>query len=117
MIINKTKKKKIADDYIECSSILSQVRGMMFRKNVIPLVFIFFKERKINLHSFFCKEMDLVFLNSKFKVVEIKENWKPFSFYFSKKKARILIELPSGAVSKNKLSVGNLVIINPRSIR
>lgn len=108
MIINKTKKRKIADSYIECSSILSQIRGMMFRK-VIPLVFIFSKERRVNLHSFFCKEMDLVFLDSKYKVIELKKNWKPFSFYFSKKRARILLELPVGSI--DKIALGDLITI------
>lgn len=97
MIINRTKKRKIADSYIECSSILSQIRGMMFRDKVIPLVFIFSKERRLRLHSFFCKEMDLVFLDANYKVVEVKKNWKPFSFYVSKKKAKVLIELPIGS--------------------
>ena len=109
MIINKTKKRKIAADYFECSSFLSQVRGMMFRKKVIPLVFMFSRERRINLHSFFCKEMDLVFLDDNHKVVEMKKNWKPFSFYSSKKKARILLELPVGSIKGIKL--GDLISI------
>ena len=118
MIINKTNKKKIAGRYLECSSILSQIRGMMFRKKVIPLVFTFSEERKVNLHSFFCKEMDLVFLNSKFEVVEMKKNWKPFSFYSSKRKAKFLLELPTGSIYKrielgDLFSVGSETKLNP----
>ena len=115
MIINKTKKRKIADSYIECSSLLSQIRGMMFRKKVIPLVFIFSRERRVNLHSFFCKEMDLVFLNNKFRVIEMKKNWKPFSFYTSKKKAKILLELPVGSILTRKIDIRDWIRIGLRS--
>ena len=53
--------------------------------------------------------MDLVFLDDNHKVVEMKKNWKPFSFYSSKKKARILLELPVGSIKGIKL--GDLISI------
>jgi uncharacterized membrane protein (UPF0127 family) len=77
-----------------CISMLSQAQGLMFsrRKN---LLFIFSKEKYILLHNWFVFfPINLIFLDSKNKVIEIKRNFKPFSFYRSKIKVSKLIETP-----------------------
>lgn len=59
------------------------------------LLFVFDKEQKIALHNFFVfYPINLVFLDKNKNVIEIKKNFKPFTFYTSKKKARYLLETP-----------------------
>ena len=51
------------------------------------------KEMNINLHTCFVFfPINVYFLNEKKELVETKENFKPFSIYTSKKKARYAVE-------------------------
>ena len=81
-------------DYKICDSILSKTIGLMFsrKKN---LLFVLGKEQRIPLHNFFVfYPINLVFLDKNKKIIEIKKNFKPFTFYTSKKKASYLLETP-----------------------
>ena len=56
---------------------------------------MFDKEQTIYLHNFFVfYPINLVFLDKDKKVIEIKNNFMPFSFYKSKNKAKYLLESP-----------------------
>ncbi|HLC80257.1 DUF192 domain-containing protein [Candidatus Woesearchaeota archaeon] len=93
MIFNKKTGKIISREERFCYSLFSQLRGLMFskRKN---LVFVFDKERNISLHNWFVFfPIDVLFLDSKKQIVEIKKGLRPFGFYFAKKKARYIVEL------------------------
>jgi len=71
----------------------------MFHKKITDTayVFIFNKPRRIDLHMFFVfYPIDVLFLDEKKKIVEIKENFRPFTFYYPNKKASYVIELPAG---------------------
>ena len=70
-----------------------------------------FKSEKIRpLHMFFVfYAIDILFLDKELKVVEIKENFKPFSLYFPKRKAMFIIELPLGIAKKAGTEIGDLV--------
>ena len=111
-ISNKTKEKVLAENFLECTSFWQQTRGMMFRKKVIPLIFSFQKQQNISLHSFFCPgNMDLVFLNEDWKVVELKREWPPRSRYKSERSALFLLELPAGSIWRSDTKVGDLIHI------
>lgn len=74
----KYKNKKFVVDVRECKSILSQARGLMFKKNSKPLLFIF-KNKKIRaIHSFFCMSFVAVWFDED-KIVDVKmiNSWKP----------------------------------------
>ncbi len=60
-------------NYIECTSIFSQIRGLMFRprKFKTPLLFIWKKPDKRAIHSFFCRRFIAVWILNR-KIVEIK---------------------------------------------
>tara|TARA_Y100000310_G_scaffold339113_1_gene430806 strand:- start:833 stop:1132 length:300 start_codon:yes stop_codon:yes gene_type:complete len=76
-----------------CKSILSQAHGLMFRKKQ-NLVMIFPKERKISLHMFFVFfPIDVLILNKNKEIIEIKRNFKPFTFWKGKKKSKYVVEL------------------------
>ena len=71
----------------------SQALGLMFRKKQ-NLVMIFKKEKQISLHMFFVfYPIDVLIVNKNKKIVEIKRNFKPFTFWNSKKKGKYIVEL------------------------
>lgn len=93
MILNKTTGKLISREEKLCYGMFSQLRGLMFskRKN---LVFVFDKERNVSLHNWFVFfPIDVLFLDSRKRIVEIKMRLRPFGFYFAKKKVKYVIEL------------------------
>ena len=55
---------------------------------------IFDRERNISLHNFFVfYPLDVLLLNEKKEIVEIKRNFKPFTFWSSKEKGKYVVEL------------------------
>lgn len=110
MIKNKTKKTIIAKDYKICNDIISKAFGLMFSKPK-PLILIFKREKIIPLHMLFVfYPIDVLFLDKEKRVVEIKENLKPFSFYTPKKKAMYAVELPSGSIKSSKTKFGDFIL-------
>ena len=108
MIINQSTNRTISDKEIICNSILSQARGLMFRKRQ-NLVMVFPKERKIQLHNFFVfYPLDLIILDKEMQVVEIKKNFRPFTFWTSKDRGKYLIELGNYMIN-NSIKVGDII--------
>jgi uncharacterized protein len=100
MIKNLSKQQILSKDEKYLRSKWSQALGLMFSKKK-KLVFIFNKEKILSIHNIFVFfSIDVLFLDSNMKVVEIKRNFKPFSFYVPKAKAKYIIELPIG-IDKN----------------
>ena len=111
-IVNVTKKNELADSFIECVSFFEQLRGMMFRKNIVPLVFRFSEMQNISLHSWFCPGvMDLVFLDDCWEVVELKSEWGRWSNYHPAHKFMFLLELPVGSIARSNTEIGDVVHI------
>ena len=77
MKISLTPKKTIDIKVKKCQSFLSQAFGLMFRKNSLPLLFIFNKPKKISIHSFFCIPFIVIWFN-KNRIVDVKlvKPWK-----------------------------------------
>ncbi len=102
-------------DYELCNTVWKKARGLMFRrKHEKPLLFIFNRKARLanSIHSFFVFfPFDAVWLDENMKVVDIKQNIKPFTPNLSPKKpAKYLLEFPAGK-SKN-LRIGEKVSIN-----
>jgi len=111
-IVNFTKKMLIAQTFEECRSFWEQVKGMMFRERVVPLLFRFPNEQHISLHSWFCPDaMDLVFLDESWSVVEVFSEWEKGSSYKNSQPAMFLLELPVGTVARTNTEVGDVVHI------
>ena len=53
--------------------------------------------------------IDVLFLNKNKKVVDIKEDFRPFTFYASRQKAAYAVELPQGTINKSKTNIGDLI--------
>ena len=76
---------------------------MFSKKTNKALVFDFYKEKIISLHMLFVfYPIDVLFLSKDKKVVEIKQNLKPFRLYTPKNKARYVVELLLGTIKKSK---------------
>lgn len=79
---------------------LKQGLGLMFfPRKKFNFALIFKRERESiigsAIHMFFVfYPINIIFLNSKKEVVDIKKNLLPFTMYFPKKPARYIIELP-----------------------
>ncbi len=70
-----------------------------FKKPDFGLVFIFKKEARADLHMLFVFfPIVVLFLDKNKKVVDIKKDFKPFSYYAPKAKAQYVVELPVGTL-------------------
>ncbi len=101
-IKNLTTKKFLANKFRVASSSIEKALGLMFSEPKDALVMVFDKEQRVALHMCFVPvSIDVLFLNSRLEVVDIKRGFRPFTFYTSKKKAKCVIELQEGAVRKS----------------
>lgn len=108
MIINQTKKTIISQRERLCTSFLSQCLGLMFRPRQ-NLVMVFPEERKISLQMFFVfYPITVLVVNKEQRVVEIKENFRPFTFWSSTKKGKWAVELGE---KQGGVKVGDLISI------
>ncbi|MEM2137539.1 MAG: DUF192 domain-containing protein [Candidatus Anstonellaceae archaeon] len=99
---NISKKKSLRADVEIADSELSRMRGLMFRKKVIPMLFIFDSEGIFPIHSYFVKgKFDAVYLSVDKAVTEIFRGIPPGTpLVTPKKKAKYLLELPSEMTRK-----------------
>jgi hypothetical protein len=88
----------------------SKYWGLMFSKKLRrgkSVIFIFDKERKVGIHMLFVFfPLDIVFLNSKKRVVDVRRSLPFISFIIPRKKAKYVIEMNRG---ENVLRVGDKV--------
>ena len=97
----KHKNRKFSLNIKRCDNILSQARGLMFKKNSKPLLFIFKTAKKRTIHSFFCIPFAAVWFNRN-KIIDVKviKTWK-FSIK-PKEKYDKLLEIPSNDLAFEK---------------
>ena len=111
MTRNLAKKIIIIKNSIFIDDNFSKFIGLMFsRRQDKALVFKFSREKVIHLHMFFVfYPIDVLFLDKNKVVVDKKENFKPFTFYKSKKKAMYAIELRQGTIKRTKAEIGDKI--------
>lgn len=104
MIIKNTTKNKVLHNNAMLCNALSKFIGLMLSINKKKaLILKFDKEKIIALHMFFVfYPIDVLFLDKNKIVIDKKENFKPFTFYKSRKKAMYAIEMPDGIIKKTK---------------
>lgn len=113
MIKNKTKNTVLCSKKKFLSTVISKAIGLMFSKTTTDTgyVFIMNKKTRIDLHMFFVFfPIDVLFLDENKKVVEIKERLMPFTLYYSKHKAKYVIELPEGTIKISKTDITDNII-------
>ena len=98
MKINNTiTKRVIAQSSRMADFPLSRSLGLMFSKpKEEALILRSDKEEFINLHTIFVfYPIDVLVLDQDKKIIEIKNNFKPFTFWNSQRKGKYLVEIPS----------------------
>ena len=100
----------LAEDAKECKGLMKAI-GLRFSKNSKKEMFFDFGKEKIEtMDMFFVKfQIDIIFLNKEKNVVEIKENFKPFTKYTTKEKIQYAIEVPAGTAKKTRTNLGNKI--------
>jgi len=58
--------------------------------------------------------IDVIFLDKNKIIVEIKENFKPFTFYTPKNKAKYIIELKNNTIKETNTKIGDIISFNCR---
>ena len=115
MIRNLTKGTVVAKRHKICRSYLSKMRGLMFRRKTDDMgyVFMFSHDTRVSLHMLFVFfAIDVIFLDSASRIIEIKERFLPFCpVYMPKHKARTVIEVPHGYVKASMTKVGDILTI------
>ncbi|MBU2560933.1 MAG: DUF192 domain-containing protein [Nanoarchaeota archaeon] len=111
-ILNKTRKTTVAKEFRLCRSAASKAKGLMFtnenevKKNA--LLFVFSSPRPQSLHMFFVLyPIDVIFLDEKKQVVDLKEGFRPFHVYNSSKRSKYVIELPNSAIRMSRTKQGD----------
>ena len=54
--------------------------------------------------------IDVILVDGKKRVVELKQNFRPFTFFTSRNLASFAIEAPAGFVRREKIAVGDTII-------
>ena len=75
------------------TTILQKTRGLMFKSKSPPLLFIFNKQKKLTIHSFFCRPFTAIWLDKNKRATKI-ENIKPWMLNVSGK-GKYLLEIPT----------------------
>jgi uncharacterized protein len=102
---------EVADDQDET------MRGLMFRKHLpwnAGMLFVFYDEEP---RTFWMKNtlipLDMIFVDSNLKIVDIKENVPPCAqgdecpLYPSRERAQYVLEVNAGFVQENSIKIGD----------
>lgn len=112
-LVNETTGVTIASRVSLADGFFSRFRGLMMRRNFLPgeaLFFTFGKPGRNSVHMFFVRfPIDLVYLDSGFRVVEIRSFLRPWRFHRSKVASSYLIELPAGTVARLRIGLGDKI--------
>lgn len=111
MIVKNTTKNKILHNNAVLCNAISKFIGLMFTiSKKRALIFKFDKEKIISLHMLFVfYPIDVLFLDKNKIVVDKKEDFKPFAFYKSRKKAMYVIEMANGTIKETKTNIGDKI--------
>lgn len=111
MEVKDSKGQVICADLKICKSTWSKARGLMFSRPK-NLLFSFKEDRIVPLHMMFVFfPIDVYFLDKEFRIVELKENFRPFTFYSPKTRARYVLETQEGTIRRMKSRIGEKIFI------
>lgn len=106
---NLTSGKTICKDLKICSSFLDRALGLLVPNNPRNLAF----NTRFGIHTFFLKApIDLLILDTKLKVVILKQNLKPGKLFFWNPSYSWVIELNKNSVRKFQIKEGDRLSIS-----
>jgi uncharacterized membrane protein (UPF0127 family) len=112
-LANRTTGETVAHEIKVADSFWTRFRGLMLRRRLPEgegMLFKFNNPGRHSIHMFFMRfPIDLVYLNSDFIVVELKERIKPWRIYRPKNKVSYLVELPVGTIEGAKIKIGHKI--------
>ncbi len=108
-VSNITKKKSLSIPLELASTVQARLRGLMFRKACIPLLFVFPQEGIWPIHSFFVSfPFDAIYLGSEKKVASVFESVPPFTLSLPPSiPSKYLLELAPGSAKKLDAKIGD----------
>lgn len=87
-------------------NIKEKVRGLIGKKKPEPFMF----ETRFGIHTFGLQfPIDVLILDSRNRVVRLKTELNPQRFFFWNPIFKIVIELPSGTIQKEKITLGSII--------
>jgi len=118
MIKNVTNGKIIATKIEEAKTPFQKARGLMGRKDLLDyygMLFDFGKDKKEGFWMLFMRTpIDIVFINSDKKIVDIRHSVKPVSLnpitwriYYPKRPSRWVLEMKAGSMKSLKTKIGD----------
>lgn len=112
-LVNLTTGELLASEVELADTFWRRFKGLMLRRKFQrgkALLFKFPKPGRRGVHMWFVRfSIDLVYLNSSFRVVELRMQLKPWRFYRPKSTVNYLIELPAGTISRARVEVGHKI--------
>ena len=100
---------EIAKNIEFAKTIISQMSGLMFRKNVpdgFAMIFVMKKPSYVNVHMLFVFfPIDVIFLDDNKKISGLA-GLSPWTGYKAIKNIKYVIEMRAGTIKKYKLTVG-----------
>ena len=88
------------------STLKDKTLGLIGKKNPEPV----FLKTRFGIHTFGLKfPIDVLILDKENKVVKLKENLKPNSFFFWNPKYNNVLELPKGTIINSKIKIGSTI--------
>ncbi len=112
-IINLSTRRRIRVKLETADTMLSRMRGLMFRKKPASILFVFPSMGIYPIHSFFVPfEFDAVYLDKEWRVSGLFERIRPFVPLVSPPNPSLmLLELAAGASRKLGLKLGSRIAI------
>jgi uncharacterized protein len=105
MLINKSSGKSIIKQKVRRDFVGKAFGLMLKKKHDFALIFEFRTEQRVSLTMWFVNfPIDVLWLDKNKKVVEIKKDFRPWTNYRPKNKAKYVVELPDGYGEKFKLN-------------
>ncbi|MFT4308040.1 MAG: DUF192 domain-containing protein [Candidatus Woesearchaeota archaeon] len=84
-----------------------KARGLMFSRPH-DVLFEFGEEEKLKFHMVFVfYPIDIIFMDKQMRVVDLKERFRPFTFYYSKACSSTVLEAYHGFIKEHGISIGD----------
>lgn len=118
MLYNITKKREVIGKTLIAESIFRKSVGLLGRRKAdfaLVFPFGFSGKMRLSIHTFFMLfSIDVLWLRNG-KVVDMRENLRPFVFFAAPKEdADTIIELPAGTARRTGTGIGDLLAVAPK---
>lgn len=108
---NKTQNLILADQVKKATGLKARMKGLLCQ-NELPFGHGMWITPCNSIHTFFMKfSIDVLFLSSEGKCVQIYKNVRPFRITPMIRKAHSVLELPAGTLDQSPTQLGDLLVL------